>query len=136
GSENLLTGIPSEPFQEYLCFRRMLARRQHRAARHANECARVFVTEVVQSSVVAVFSGPGLIAEIIIMVDHRTFDLAAIDSFQRRDVAAKWYGILFHCLKPGCGRSLPFNFEERAHDSLEIRAGRRSAPAAFPVRSG
>ena len=118
----------SWPFSPTIHFRNlslglMLARRQHAAARDADERARVLVAEVVQRRIVAVLAGLGLIAEVVVVVDDGAVEFhARVHGLQRRAVAPKGGGVLLHGLEPGRGRGLALELQQRADDGLEVRA--------------
>ncbi|MNF92341.1 hypothetical protein D3C84_749820 [compost metagenome] len=70
------------------------------------------------------------------MVDHAAVDLAGIDRLEHGAVAPVRGEVAFHPFQPLQGRGFTLERQHGGNDRLEVGAGRRSAPAAFPVRTG
>src|SRR5262245_36427906 len=85
--QDLLASLAGDPLQESLSFLLMLAGGQNAAARNTDESARILFLEIMERHVLAVFTGLGLIAEPVVMIDDRAFDLAAVYGFHGDTVA-------------------------------------------------
>ncbi|MNY29614.1 hypothetical protein D3C86_1636660 [compost metagenome] len=114
----------------------MCAGRQDAATGQADKGTGILVLEVVQGGVLAVFTGLGLVAEAVIVVDHAAVDLAGIDRLEHGTVAPVRGKVAFHPFQPLEGRGFTLECQHGGDDRLEVGAGRRSAPAALPVRTG
>ncbi|MOA11844.1 hypothetical protein D3C78_1318030 [compost metagenome] len=104
------------------------------AAGDANKSARVFVPEIVQGGVLAVFAGLGLIHQAVIVVNHAAVDLPGIHGLEYRAVATVVGIVGFHRLEPIQRGGFTLLLEDGSDDGLEVSTTGRCTPATLPAR--
>ena len=110
----------------------LLAGLEHAAAGQADERAGILVLEVVQRRIAAALFGFGLIAEPVVVVDDAAVDLAGVDGLHGGDVVVVDLRVGLHAGQPLRGGLLALQLQQGGDDGLEVRLGRRCAPAALP----
>ena len=79
----------------------------------ADEGARILVPEIVQRDIVAVLAGLGLIAEVVVVVDHGALDLAGIDGLHRVLLPGRRVAFSFMALSQAAVAASPLSSSRR-----------------------